>query len=119
MPASGVNQKLVCYQLAESVLMPVLGTRMALHPGACAIGVVFFFPDGYGGFDGIDDGAAGGEGGVAVGGRDGDGDGDVTNLKVPGAVLTACGDDVVIFADFLQNSVALFLREGRESLVFQ
>ena len=47
--------------------MPVLRTRVALDPDAGAIGVVFFFPDGDGGFDRVDDSAAGVKGGVAVG----------------------------------------------------
>ena len=46
--------------------MPMLGTAVAFHPCAGAIGVVFFFPDGDGGFDGIDDGSAGGEGGGKI-----------------------------------------------------
>jgi len=47
--------------------MPVPRTRVAFHPDTGAIGVVFFFPDWYGGFDRVDDSAAGVKGGVAVG----------------------------------------------------
>ena len=58
----------------------MLRAGMALDPNAGAIRVVLFFPDGHGGFDGIDNRSAGGEGGVAMGGGDGDTDGNVTDL---------------------------------------
>ena len=37
--------------VAKSMRVPVFGACMALDPDAGAIGVVFFFPNGDGGFD--------------------------------------------------------------------
>lgn len=67
----------------------VFGAAVALYPEVGPVCVVFFFPDRDGGFDFIDDGAAGVEGCVAVGRTDGDGDGDFTDLKVASAVLAS------------------------------
>lgn len=97
----------------------VFGAGVAFDPCAGAVRVVFFFPDGDGGFDGIDDGAAGVEGGVSMGSGDGDGDGNFTDLEVACAVLAVGGDDVVILADFFKDALALFFGEGGEGLVFQ
>lgn len=49
------------------VIFPMLGAMVAFNPDACAVGVVFFFPDRDGVFDGVDDGTAGVKGGIAVG----------------------------------------------------
>lgn len=96
----------------------MLRAAVAFHPDAGAVCVVLFFPDGDGGFDGVDDGAAGIEGGVAVGCGNGDGDGDVTDLEVSGAVLAAGGDDVVIGANFFKDAVAFLLGKSGEGFVF-
>lgn len=92
---------------------------MALDPEAGAIGVVFLFPDRHGGFDLVNDGAAGVEGGFAVGGGDGDGDGDVSYLQMPGAVLATGGGDLVISADFFEDALAFFFGKGWEGFIFQ
>ena len=49
------------------VFLSMLSTVVAFYPDAGSIGVVFFFPNRDGVFDGVDDGAAGVEGGIAVG----------------------------------------------------
>ena len=69
-------------------MMAMCLATVALYPDAGAIGVVFLFPDRDGGFDGIDDGAAGIEGSVAVSCRDGDGNGDFTDFKMPSCIQT-------------------------------
>ena len=73
---------------------------VAFDPASAAVRVVFFFPDGNGGFDGVDDRTAGIESGVSVGCGDGDADGNFTDLQVAGAVHAAGGDDVVFGDDF-------------------
>ncbi len=98
--------------------MPVLGAGVALDPDAGAIGVVLFFPDGNGGFDRVDDGAAGVECRITVGGGDSDTDRDFSDLEVAGSVLATGGYDIMVFANFLDDTLAFFLRKGREGFVF-
>ena len=104
--------------LVKSMMMCVFGAGVALYPGACAIGIVFFLPDRDSGFDRVDDGAAGGECGIAVCGGDSDSDGDVTNLKVSGAVLASGADDIVFAANLLKDAIAFFFGECWKSFVF-
>ncbi len=98
--------------------MPVLCTGVALDPDAGAVCIMLFFPDGNCGFDRVDDSAAGVEGGIAMGGGDGDADREFTDLKVTGAVLAAGGYDIVVFANFLDDTLAFFFRKGRKGFIF-
>lgn len=68
------------------MIVGVFCAGVAFDPNAGPIRVVFFFPDGDGGFNGVDDVAAGRKCGIAVGGADGDADGDFSDFEMPGAV---------------------------------
>ena len=48
----------------------VAGACVAFDPLGSAVSIMFFFPDGDGRFDGINDGAAGCEGCIAMGSGD-------------------------------------------------
>lgn len=101
------------------VFVAVFGAGVAFDPEGGAVGVVFFFPDGYGGFDGVDDGAAGCEGGVTVGGGDCDADGNFADLEMAGAVDAAGVNDVVVRRYLLDDALAFFFSEGGECLVLE
>ena len=101
------------------MFLSMLSAVVAFHPDAGAVGVVFFFPDRDGVFNGVDDGAAGVECGIAVGGADSDGDGNFSDLKVSGAVEAAGGDDVVFDADVGEDPVTFFFGKGGECFVFE
>ena len=62
------------------VMKGVVGAGVAFDPASAAVRVVFFFPDGDGGFNGVDDVTAGIESGVSVGSGDSDADGYVAKL---------------------------------------
>ena len=62
------------------VMKGVVGAGVAFDPLGGAVSVMFFFPDGDGGFNGVDDRTTGAEGGIAVGSGDGDANGDFTDL---------------------------------------
>lgn len=96
----------------------MLCTTMAFHPDTGAVCVMFLFPDGHGGFDRVDYFSACCKGGVTVGGAHGDADGNFSYLKVARAVGAASFDDIVLVANSLDDSIPLFLCEGREGFVF-
>ena len=73
---------------------------VAFDPVSAAVRVVFFFPDGNSGFDGVDDGTASIESGVSVGSGNGDANGYFTNLQMPSAVDAAGSDDVMLGMNF-------------------
>ena len=62
------------------VMKGVVGAGVAFDPASAAVRVVFFFPDGNGGFDGVDDRTAGIESGVSVSCGDNNTDGYVAKL---------------------------------------
>lgn len=97
----------------------VTGAIVAFDPLGGAVRVVFFFPDGDGCFDGVNDGTTGAEGSIAVGGGDDDADGHLANLQETGAVDAACRDNVMLIADFCKDAITLLLCEGREGLIFK
>ena len=73
---------------------------VAFDPLGTAVGIVFFFPDGNGRFDGVDDRAAGAESCFSVGSGNGDANGYFTNLQMPSAVDAAGSDDVMLGMNF-------------------
>ena len=92
---------------------------VAFDPASAAVSVMFFFPDGNGGFDCVDDRSASIESGVSVGRGNGDADGDFTDLQVAGAVDTAGSDDVVFGDDFRKYTLAFFFCKCWEGLIFE
>ena len=97
----------------------VAGTSMALDPLGGAVCVMFFFPDGNGSLDLIDDSTAGAEGGIAVGCRDSNANGDVTDFKMSCAVNATHGDNIILSAYFCKDAITLLLCEGGEGLIFE
>src|SRR5690606_4762327 len=76
-------------------------------PVLAAARVALAFPDRDAGLDLVDDVAAGGEGGVAVGGGDADPDGEVADRQVAGTVHAAGIEDVEALHGLGQDALAL------------
>lgn len=102
-----------------NVCVCVFGAGVAFDPLGIAVGVMFFFPDGYGGFDGIDDRTAGIKRGVSVGSGDSDANGEFAHLQMSRAVHAAGADDVVLRCDLLEDARALFYGQFWVGLVFE
>lgn len=101
------------------MIVRVPGTLVAFHPCARAVCVVFFFPDGDGCLDRVNDGPASSESGVAVSCRHSHTHGDFANLQVTGAVNAPCRDNFMLCADFCKDALTLFLCEFRIGFILQ